>query len=96
MIILLEIAGLAILLGVVAVLFRAAHARPTDSSLRWVARAGLGAWIVFALMTLVDLQYLATHPWQVATGALIAIAVVGVVLGYRALLIQVQQQADRR
>lgn len=96
MIILLEAAWLGILLFVVWILFRAARARPDEVGIQWAARGALVAWIVFAARTLIDFEYIANHPWQVATWVLIAAAIAGVVLGYRALLIAARKQADRR
>lgn len=96
MIILLEAVWLGVLLVVVWILFRAAQARPEDAGIRWAARGALVAWGVYAALTLIDLRYIAEHPWQVMTWTLVAICIAGLILGYRALLIAAQKQADRR
>lgn len=96
MIILLELVGLAALALVVLILFRAAGARPDQRDLTWVAWGGLVAWIVFALILLVDFGAIADNPLGTLTNLLIAAIILAAVMGYRSVLGRLRMAADRR
>jgi len=95
MIVVLEIAGLALVGLVVWVLYRAANARPEDSGLRWVARIGVSIWIGFIALWVVNLDLIGDDSQGALINALIASCVLVVVLGYRAVLGRLKDRAGR-
>ena len=90
----LELVGVAALLIIVWVLFRAARARPDERSLRYVAWGGLTAWVVFAIISLVDFAYVRDNTGEVGQGLLIAAILGAIIYGYRAILARLRDQAD--
>ncbi len=96
MVIVLELAGLATFLLVVWVLFRAASARPDERGLRYAAWGALAAWVVFTIWTLVDFGYVQENAGSLGLNALIAVVVIAIVLGYRALVGRLRDAADKR
>ena len=89
----LELAGVAILLLVVWVLFRAARARPDEPSMRYMAWGALVAWVIFAIFTLVDFGYVRENTGEIGQTGLIIVIVVGIIAGYRAILGKLRDQA---
>ncbi|MEM7189049.1 MAG: hypothetical protein AAF439_05510 [Pseudomonadota bacterium] len=95
MIIIFELAGIAALGAVVFILFRAARVRDDQPGLRMAAYLGLGAWIAFSVMLLVDFDAIASDPVGALSNLLIAFAVLAVVLGYRHILGLLKDRAGR-
>lgn len=96
MIVVLEIIGFALLLGVIWVIYRAAVARPDEPGLLWAWRIGAATWCVFVSDALVDFQWLVTNPGTAFGYVLVLAVIVGAVFGYRRLLRRVQAMADRQ
>ncbi len=90
----LELAGVGALLIVVWVLFRAARARPDERSLRYVAWGGLAAWVVFAIVSLIDFGYVRDNLGEVGQNILIAVIVIAIIMGYRSILTRLRDRAD--
>jgi len=95
MIVVLEIAGLALVGFVVWVLYRAANARPDDSGLRWAARIGASVWIGFIALWVINLDLIGDDPQGALINAVIAACVLAIVLGYRAVLGRLKDRAGR-
>lgn len=89
----LELAGVLSLLLVVWVLFRAARARPDEPSMRYVAWGALAAWVVFAVVTLVDFDYVRENTGEIGQTALIVVIIAGIILGYRSILSRLRDSA---
>ncbi|MEM1297931.1 MAG: hypothetical protein AAGH68_01535 [Pseudomonadota bacterium] len=81
------------LLLVVWVLFRAARARPDEHGLRYAAWGALAAWVVFAVMTLIDFGYVRENTGAIGQYALIIAIVAGIVWGYRSILSRLRDRA---
>ncbi|MEM9059396.1 MAG: hypothetical protein AAGD13_02955 [Pseudomonadota bacterium] len=94
MIVLLEICALAAIGFMVFVLFRAAAARPDDPQLRAIARIGLAAWVVFAVVLLIDFEALVADPLGALSNLAALGAIVAIILGYRHLLGKVKDRAN--
>lgn len=94
MIWILELAGVGSLLVVVWVLFRAASARPDERGLRFAAWGGLTAWVVFAIVSLVDFGYVRENTGEIGQTLLIVAIIAGIVMGYRSLLSRLRSRAD--
>lgn len=95
MIVVLEIAGLALVGLVVWVLYRAANARPDDTGLRWAARIGACVWIGFIALWIINLDLIGDDPQGVLINALIVAVILAVVMGYRAVLGRLKDRAGR-
>ena len=89
----LELAGVLSLLLVVWVLFRAARARPDEHGLRYAAWGALAAWVAFALVTLIDLDYVRENTGAIGQNALIIAIVVAIIWGYRTILGRLRDRA---
>ena len=95
MIVLLEFAGI-LTIGVFAwVIWRASKARPEDTGLRWAARIAIAAWIAFAAIWALSSKAILDDPGGTAINALIAMAILGVVMGYRKVLGRLKDRAGR-
>lgn len=95
MIVVLEIAGLAMVGLVVWVLYRAANARPDDTGLRWAARIGASVWIGFIALWVINLDLIGDDPQGALVNALIVALILAVVMGYRAVLGRLKDRAGR-
>ena len=95
MVVLLELGGI-LMVGVFAwAIFRAAKARPEDNGLRWAARIAVAAWIAFAILWVVSSKAIVQDPVGTGINVLIAMAIVGVVMGYRTVLGHLKDRAGR-
>lgn len=95
MIVVFEIGGLAVLLVVVWVLFRAARARPADSGLKITAWLGIAVWLAFSALLLGD-DLANSDIWALARNALIVTVILGAVLGYRHVIGILRDRAGRK
>ena len=89
----LELAGVGALLVVVWVLFRAARARPDEPCMRYAAWGALAAWVVFAILTLIDFDYVRENTGEIGRTGLILAVIAAVILGYRVLLRRLRDRA---
>ena len=89
----LELSGVLILLLVVWVLFRAARARPDEPSMRYMAWGALAAWVVFAVVTLIDFAYVRENMGEIGQTVLIVGILVAIVAGYRMILTRLRDGA---
>lgn len=92
MIWLFEAAGMAALGGVIWILFRAAAQRPDQPGMRVVAFIGLGAWLGFSLLLLINGGAF-DEPMILARNALILAVILAAVLGYRRILGAIRARA---
>ena len=89
----LELGGVLILLLVVWVLFRAARARPDEPSMRYMAWGALAAWVIFAVISLIDFGYVRENTGEIGQTALILGIIAAVVIGYRTILAKLRDRA---
>ena len=94
MVIVLELAGMALLLGVVLILFKAANARPEARDLRVVAWIGVAVWVIYVAVSLVDVDYISQNWAQILRASVGVGVVLAIVLGYRAVLRQLRARHD--
>lgn len=96
MIVVFELAGLACFAVVVFVFFRAANERRDQPGLRVAAWIAMAAWVIFAIILLVDFGALTENPIGTLVNLLIAGMILAVVMGYRRILGILKERADRR
>lgn len=94
MTILLELLGLGLLGLVVWTMYRMAAARPVEHGYLHAARAGMAAWVVFVLWTLIDINYIRENAAGIRQVLVFFIVMGGLILGYRALLSRLKDRAQ--
>lgn len=90
-----EFAAMAVLGGVVWVLFLAARERPDQTGLRRTAYVGLGAWGGFVLWSLVRAGIF-DDPGALARSIAIIAVIAAAILGYRRLLTALRERHGDR